>query len=67
MPEQPAPRLLRAKEAAAYLNVSTRTLWSLSNMGKIPTIRFGTGGRHSVRYDRRDLDEWIEANRAGPR
>jgi excisionase family DNA binding protein len=67
MPEQPAPRLLRAKEAAAYLNMSTRTLWSLSNMGKIPTVRFGTGGRGSVRYDLRDLDAWIEANKAGKR
>lgn len=67
MPEQPAPRLLRVKEAAAYLNVSPRTLWALSNLGKIPTVRFGTGGRGSVRYDLRDLDAWIEASKEARR
>ena len=62
------PRLLRSKEAAHYMGVGTRTLWTLTNLRQIQAVRFHTGGRESVRYDREDLDRWIEeqkTNRAG--
>ena len=65
MAEHSRPRLLRAAEAAQYLGLSKRTLWTLSNQGKIPTVRFCTGGRGSVRYDLADLDDFIEAGKSG--
>lgn len=67
MPEPLTPRLLRAKEAAAYIGVGTRTLWTLTNLRRLQAVRFDTGGRDSVRYDREDLDAWIEAQKTGPR
>ena len=60
------PRLLRSKEAASYIGVGTRTLWTLTNLRQIQAVRFDTGGRGSVRYDREDLDAWIEVQKAGP-
>jgi excisionase family DNA binding protein len=58
-------RLLRAKEAALYIGIGTRTLWTLTNLRRIPSVRFDTGGRESVRYDVADLDAWIEAQKSG--
>jgi len=52
-------RLFRAREAAEYLGISERTLWTLGNCGEIPTVRFG----RSVRYDLGDLDAWIMARK----
>lgn len=53
-------RLLRIKEAAAYMGVSRRTLEGLMATGKIPTVREGS----LVRLDRGDLDQWIELRKA---
>jgi excisionase family DNA binding protein len=65
----PAPivdqRLFRTKGAADYLGISPRTLWTLTNLGKLRSVRFNTGGRESVRYDVADLDAWIEAQKSG--
>ncbi len=56
-------RLFRAREAAQYLGISERSLWTLSNMGDLPVIRIG----RAVRYDIRDLDQWIEERKSrGP-
>lgn len=62
-PTQEATRLLRADQAAAYLGISPRTLWSLTNCGEIASVRFGAGRRKSVRYDLCDLEAWIEAKK----
>ncbi len=51
------PMLLTARQAAKALTISERTLWSLTQRGEIPAVRFG--GRN-VRYDPRDLDAWIQ-------
>ena len=52
-----APQLLmRPDEAAKALAISPRTLWALANRGEIPCVRIG----RSVRYDPRDLQDWIE-------
>ena len=51
------PRLLTYREAAAYLNISERTLWSMQKYGEIATVRL----RQSVRFDRQELDRWIDA------
>lgn len=48
-------RLLTPKEAAAYLNIGERTLWTITAEGTIPSIKLG----RSVRYDRNDLDAFI--------
>ncbi len=54
--EEMIPQLLRSTEAAAYLSISPRTLWTLTKRGDIPCVRIG----RSVRYDRRDLEAWIQ-------
>ena len=48
--------LLRPKEAAAALAMSTSTLWLLTDRGEIASIRIGK----LVRYDPRDLTAWID-------
>jgi excisionase family DNA binding protein len=51
---QPLPLLLRPSEAATYLAVSPRLLWSLSAAGQIPSIKLG----RARRYRRADLERW---------
>lgn len=55
-------RLLTTMEAAAYLNVSRRTLsrWLAEGIGP-PSIKLPSGAR---RYRRADLDRWIAEHRA---
>lgn len=53
-------RLMRIREAAAYMGVSRRTLEGLMADGKVPTVREGS----LVRLDRKDLDQWIELRKA---
>lgn len=64
----PAPRLaVDAKEAAAMLGMSQRTLWTLTNSGEVPCVRYGTN-RRSKRYRVADLEEFLEARlRGGPK
>jgi excisionase family DNA binding protein len=50
------PLLLTARDTARVLAISPRQLWSLTDRGEIPVIRIG----RSVRYDRRDIEQWIE-------
>lgn len=54
--------LLNAKDAAAYLRIGSRLLWSLTNQGDIAHVRVGARG---VRYQQRDLDAYIARNRKG--
>lgn len=49
-------RLIRRPAAAEYLNVSERTLCTLTKDGDIPSVKI----RRSVRYDLRDLEDYIE-------
>lgn len=59
----PAPverRLLTSKEAANYLAISPRKLWSLQIGRGIPSLRIG----RKVLFDRADLDTWIERQKA---
>lgn len=56
------PALLKPREAAEYLSLCERTLWSLKCSGDIPHIRIG----RSVRYSIDDLDSYIDAQRIGP-
>jgi excisionase family DNA binding protein len=54
------PLLLSARDAAKALAISPRKLWELSNTREIPSIRIG----RSVRYDVRDLREWIDSHKS---
>lgn len=49
-------RLLSAREAAVYLGVSHRTIWSWAQDGELPVTRLG----RRVLFDRSRLDEIIE-------
>ena len=49
--------LLSARQVAKLLNISERTLFSLTKAGEITAVRFG----RNVRYDPRDLDAWIQS------
>ncbi len=53
------PRLLDYKAAGAYLSLSYWSLRELVLNGEIPCVKFRT----KVLIDRRDLDDWIEANK----
>ncbi len=55
--------LLRPRDAATYLAVSVRTLWSLTACGQIECIRIG----RAVRYHRADLDTFVARQRQGGR
>ena len=48
-------RLVKPKQAAAYLAISERKLWSMSKDQVLPVVRLG----RCVRYDQQDLDEFI--------
>jgi predicted DNA-binding transcriptional regulator AlpA len=60
-PAQAPPKLLLdARAAAEALSISARSLWSLTQpRGPIPSVRIG----RSVRYDPRDLREFIDARK----
>jgi len=49
------PRLLNVRQAAKYLAVCERTLWNLTQEGRVPAIKIG----RCVRYDLTDLDAFI--------
>ena len=48
-------RLIKCREAAAYLGICERKLWELSKSGRIQTVRID----RSVRFDVADLDAFI--------
>lgn len=52
--------LWRAKEAASYLAISERHLWTLTQRGEIPAVRLGD---KCVRYDLADLRAVIDARK----
>jgi hypothetical protein len=56
------PLLLQAKDAAAFLSISPRTLWEFSHNGGIPTVRIG----RRVLYNVESLRRWAqERERSG--
>lgn len=52
-------RLLTAQEVAERLQVPPSWLYAQARAGRFPHVRCG----HYVRFDPRDVDEWIEARR----
>lgn len=63
MPEGVERRLLKSAEAAAYLGVSLRTLWTMGRSGDLPRVEVSLGARPIVRYDLRDLEAWVESKK----
>jgi len=55
------PRLLTAKQAAAYLAISERKLWSITKENRIPVVKID----RSVRYDIGDLNLFIATAKGG--
>lgn len=61
-PQSPIPRLLlNGREAAKALNVSPRTLWSLTQSKEVPSVRIG----RLVRYRPEALGAWLAAKEKG--
>lgn len=54
--------LLTPSEAAAALRISPRLLWTRTKLGEIPCVKIGK----CVRYDPRDLAEWIVRAKSAP-
>ena len=54
------PALLTTQEAAKFLHVSERTLWTITESGRIPRIKV----RRCVRYKIEDLVRYIDLLRA---
>jgi excisionase family DNA binding protein len=55
--------LLRPREAAEWLKISARSLWTLTQRGDLPAVRIG----RSVRYHLSDLVRFIETRKCGVR
>lgn len=53
------PRLLNSKQAAVYISRSQSALSKLVHRGEIPCVKHG----RNLRFDRLDLDNWIEGDK----
>lgn len=60
--ENNAPQLLTVKEAAKALCISDRTLFTLTQTGRIKSVRIS---KACVRYDVRDIEAFIAAAKGG--
>jgi excisionase family DNA binding protein len=58
-----AQRLKTARQAAAYLAISERHLWTITQKGGLCCTKLG----RSVRYDTVELNRYIAANQRGGR
>ncbi|HBN77317.1 MAG TPA: DNA-binding protein [Planctomycetaceae bacterium] len=53
--------LICSQEAAQFLSISERTLWTLTHAGEVPHIRIG----RSVRYRLSALNSWLDSKTKG--
>lgn len=53
---QERPLLVNTREAARMLCISERTLWTLTQEGRIPSLKIG----RAVRYRVADLEAWTQ-------
>jgi excisionase family DNA binding protein len=56
------PKLLSIRDAAKALAISERTLYTLTQEGRIKAVRISS---RAVRYDMRDLSLFIETMKTG--
>ena len=54
-------RLVKCREASAYLGICERKLWELEKNGRIPSVRID----RAVRFDVADLDAFIRRCKGG--
>lgn len=54
-------RLIKCREAVAYLGICERKLWELAKDGRIQTVRID----RAVRFDISDLDAFISQAKGG--
>ena len=57
MTNSPYKRLVKCREAAAYLGICERKLWELEKDKRIPSVRID----RAVRFDIADLDAFIQS------
>lgn len=55
---------MKVKDVALFLNFKTDTIHSWVISGYIPHAYFGGSGRRSIRFDREELQVWIENKRS---
>ena len=60
MEQTGAQRLMTVQQAATYLAISERHLWTITQAGGLRSIKLG----RSVRYDSIELDRYIAARLA---
>ena len=57
-------KLLTAKEAGEYLNLSAFTIWKLANERKIAFVNAGSGSKNERKlFLQEDLDDFVIKNR----
>ena len=61
--KQQTVRLMRVKQAAAYLAMSPGQLRALVQRGEIPKISTTENGHSPFLFDKLDLDQWIQRNK----
>lgn len=54
-------RMLKSRQAAAYLGISERKLWQIEKEGRIRSARID----RVVRFDINDLDDFIRCAKGG--
>lgn len=54
--------LMKPREVATMLGVSSSWVYDAANKGRIPAVRLG-GDNGPVRFDQRDVEEWLRAAR----
>jgi len=59
--EEKNSKLIGSKEAASWLNISTRKLWELRNSGQIRHCRIGKKVLFSIEW----LEEFVQRNAVG--
>jgi hypothetical protein len=64
----PAARLLGVRATAAYMGIGVRLVYELRAGGLLQPVSLPRGGGRQITkllFDRRDLDAFIDANKAG--
>ena len=61
MPNSSEPRAMTVREVAGYLNVNEKTVYRLAQRRALPGFKVAGAWR----FQRADLDAWIEAQKRG--
>jgi excisionase family DNA binding protein len=64
-PETPRTHLLTRREAAAFLRISERTLFTLTERGTLPSVRIGVRVLYSMKSLQAFIDKAEELSSVG--